>query len=360
MTSVLAFFAPAALDLLILFLHVVVPARWTVGYVLGDAGAPLRYRLNGLSVFVITIGLYVGCCHEGWLDPTAFYDHRWAMVTGACVVGLLFTFALVFTAPPVPGASVLANLYLGRRENPQWGGGRVDGKMYLYLAGAVGLELNLLSFAAHHFRVHPDDPSPGVVLYTALFTFFVAEYLFFEKVHLYTYDFVAERVGFKLGWGCLVFYPFFYGVGLWSTADLPNPHLAAWQLALSALLFFSGWVLARGANLQKYLFKTRPSARLFGLLEPTAIEGDGHRLLCGGFWRVSRHVNYLGELGMALGLTLSLGHPTSPWPWLYPLYYVGLLFPRQAADDRRCAEKYGALWQEYCRRVPYRIIPFVY
>ncbi len=63
---------------------------------------------------------------------------------------------------------------------------------------------------------------------------------------------------------------------------------------------------------------------------------------------------------MAVGLTLSLGHPSAVAPWLYPLYYVGLLFPRQAADDRRCAAKYGALWQEYCRRVPYRIIPFVY
>ncbi|MCA1665429.1 MAG: hypothetical protein LC659_14390 [Myxococcales bacterium] len=47
-------------------------------------------------------------------------------------------------------------------------------------------------------------------------------------------------------------------------------------------------------------------------------------------------------------------------PWLYPLYYVVLLLPRQHFDDRRCAAKYGALWSEYCRRVPYRIIPFIY
>ena len=31
----------------------------------------------------------------------------------------------------------------------------------------------------------------------------MAEYLNFEQVHLYTYDIMAERVGFKLGWGCL-------------------------------------------------------------------------------------------------------------------------------------------------------------
>jgi hypothetical protein len=48
------------------------------------------------------------------------------------------------------------------------------------------------------------------------------------------------------------------------------------------------------------------------------------------------------------------------WPWLYPLYYVALLFPRQSDDDKRCAEKYGKLWKEYVRRVPYKIIPLVY
>ena len=55
---------------------------------------------------------------------------------------------------------------------------------------------------------------------------------------------------------------------------------------------------------------------------------------------------------MAVGLTLALGWPLDPWPWLYPLYYLALLLPRQVDDDRRCARKYGALWAEYCRRVP--------
>src|SRR6185312_7167350 len=117
----------------------------------------------------------------------------------------------------------------------------VDAKMFLYLAGAVMLELNVVSFAAHHLLAHPADPSPGVVLYAALFTFFVAEYLNFEEVHLYTYDFFAERVGFKLGWGCLVFYPFFYAVGLWAVADRPDPHTPPALLALFGLVFFSGW-----------------------------------------------------------------------------------------------------------------------
>jgi delta14-sterol reductase len=83
-------------------------------------------------------------------------------------------------------------------------------------------------------------------------------------------------------------------------------------------------------------------------------------LLVSGFWGTARHVNYLGELLMATGLTLALGYPGRFAPWLYPLYYLALLIPRQRDDDRRCAAKYGALWDEYVARVPWRILPGIY
>ncbi len=352
---------PLAVFALVLALHLVVPARHVAGYVKDPiTGAPLRYRLNGLRVFAIVVGLWALAAWRGLIPWSLFYENRWAMAAGACVTGLVFTLAIVLPAPRVPGKSLAAQLYLGRLENPQWLGGRVDAKMYLYLVGAILLELNVLSFAAHHLLTYAADPSPGVVLYATLFSFFVAEYLNFEEVHLYTYDFFAERVGFKLGWGCLVFYPFFYGVGLWTTADQPNPHTPLPLLALYGLVFFSGWALSRGANLQKFWFKTQPSKRAFGFLAPITVDGGGKRLLASGFWGLSRHINYFGEVLMATGLTLALGYPGHLWPWLYPLYYVALLVPRQIDDDKRCAAKYGPLWTEYCRRVPYRIVPFIY
>ena len=33
---------------------------------------------------------------------------------------------------------------------------------------------------------------------------------------------------------------------------------------------------------------------------------------------------------------------------------------RERDDDKRCELKYGAAWREYQRRVPYRIIPYLY
>lgn len=357
------FLAPLAVDAIVLALHLLLPAKHVSGYVRGSDSKPLGYRLNGLRVLLLVLVLYAAAARFGLVSWDFFWKVRWEGLAGACTLGFLFTLAIVLGGPST-GHSLLADLYLGRRKNPQWlsrgGTSLVDAKMYLYLIGAVQLELNVLSFAAHQALAHPGAISPGAFVYAALFTFFVCEYLFFEEVHLYTYDFIAERVGFKLGWGCIAFYPYFYCVGLWAVADKPDPHTPLPLLVLYVSVFFSGWALSRGANLQKFLFKTRPDAKLFGVLAPGVLSDDEHRLLCSGFWRLARHINYLGEILMAVGLTLALGWPLVPWPWLYPLYYVALLFPRQLDDDKRCAEKYGSLWKEYCRRVPYRIIPGIY
>lgn len=356
--------APFVIYAAILALHVLSPARSVDGYVRHpETGAPLRYRLNGLSVLFVAVFAWIVIGWMNWLPFDWLYHHRWGTLLGAFIIGMGFSAWMVLPAPST-GKSFVADFFLGRVENPQWLGGHVDAKMLLYLIGAVMLELNVLSFAAHHYMAYPEDPSPGVALYTVLLTWFICDYLTFEEVHLYTYDLFAERVGMKLGWGCLTFYPFFYAVGLWAVADLPNPYgeggHGRWLAIAAALTFFTGWSLARGANMQKYTFKRDPERAFLGIFRPEVVTDGERRLLCSGFWGVSRHVNYLGEILMATGLALALGHLGNPWPWLYPLYYVALLVPRERDDDRRCAEKYGELWTQYRERVPYRIVPFLY
>ena len=372
MTDALAgFVAPWAVFAGILVLHLVLPARHVAGYARDEhTGERLRYRLNGLLVFFVAVGMWFAAGAGGVMPWDWLWQHRWSGAVGALVLGLLLSAAVVLTAPrpdagdaasgAAPrGRSLLAELYLGRRFNPRMFGGRADAKMFLYLAGATLLELNLLSFGAHHHLTHPADPSPGVMLFVALLSWFVVDYLVFERVHLYTYDLFAERVGFKLVWGCLFWYPYFYAVGLWSVADLPNPHAPAWLTAFAAAMFFAGWVLARGANLQKFTFKRYPERAFLGLV-PVAISDGETRILASGFWGLSRHVNYLGEILMATGLTLVLGWPLVLGPWLYPLYYLALLVPRERDDDRRCAAKYGVLWDRYREKVPWRIVPGIY
>lgn len=359
MNSVLGFLAPVLVYAYIFMLNAILPGRWVTGYVTRTGSSDkLKYRLNGLLTLIIVVITWGVLGYSGIMPWDWFYTNRWYGLVGAIVFGLIFSTVIVLSQPPVR-KSFFADFYLGRAENLQLWGGKIDAKMWLYLVGAIMLELNVLSFAGHHHLTFGDQSSPGIFLSAGLLTYFVIDYLTFEEVHLYTYDLFAERVGFKLGWGCIAFYPFFYTIPLWATADLPNPGSSSFMLVLSALIFFASWSLSRGANLQKYYFKKDPSRSFLGI-KPETISDGNKTLLVNGFWGLSRHINYLGEIGMATGIVLALGYPSMPWPWLYPLYYVALLFPRQADDDKRCALKYGPLWDQYVKKVPYRIIPYIY
>ena len=242
-------------------------------------GRPLEYRLNGPLVLALLVLLWVAVGGAGVLGWDWLYVHRWSGLVGSCVLGLLFSLAMVLPARST-GRSFLADLYFGRLENRQFLHARVDAKMFLYLVGAAMLGLNLLSFTAHHVLTFGSSFSPGVLLYCVLFFWFVVDYLVFERVHLYTYDIFAERVGFKLGLGCFTFYPYFYLVGLWVAADLPDPGTPPWLLVVFAIVFFAGWTLSRGANMQKYFFKTDPERAFLGFVEPRALSDGQNTLLC--------------------------------------------------------------------------------
>ena len=172
-------------------------------------------------------------------------------------------------------------------------------------------------------------------------------------------------------WGCFLFYPFFYQIGIWS---LVMP-LEAQDLSAAASfgcigLFLSGWILTRGANLQKHAFRTNPKADTFNFLFITvkqrtlARSGAGSKILVSGWWGLSRHSNYLGEIiqGVALALPgLMHSNYSNLLPLLYPLYYVILFVPRQMDDDLVCEGKYGAvLWNQYKQVVKYRICPWIW
>ncbi|MEE6524033.1 hypothetical protein FKM82_023225 [Ascaphus truei] len=89
---------------------------------------------------------------------------------------------------------------------------------------------------------------------------------------------------------------------------------------------------------------------------PTA---TGKRLLVSGWWGLVRHPNYLGDLIMALAWSLPCGL-SHILPYFYVIYFSALLIHREARDEHQCMKKYGLAWQEYCRRVPYRIFPYIY
>ena len=44
-------------------------------------------------------------------------------------------------------------------------------------------------------------------------------------------------------------------------------------------------------------------------------------------------------------------------PYWYVCFFVPMIIHRAVRDDARCAEKYGADWDTYIKRVPYVFVP---
>ncbi len=342
----------------ITLLHLIIPVKRIKGYVKNEiTGEVMNYRINGKFVLWASILIWFLLGYFNIVPYAWLYETRWFGLIGAVVIGLVYAFYIVCKHPST-GKPFLADLWFGRVKDAQIKDGLIDAKLWLYLIGAVMLQLNVLSFAAYHI-MNVTEINYGFLLGCGMLTWFCNEYLIGEKIHLWTYDFIAERVGFKLGFGCLAFYPYFYSVSLWFTAQLPNPGHPLWLTIIFGVLFLCGWVLTRGANMQKYFFKTAPDKK-FLWIKPEALSDGSRSLLVNGFWGASRHINYLGEIIQGIAAALSSGYFGVWMVWLYPAYYIGLMFTRQADDDKVCKAKYGALWDEYVKKVKDRIIPFIY
>ena len=359
--TVAAFLTPTAVFALLLALHALIPGRHVDGYAHPSASEiPNRYRLNGLAVFVAALVIW-------WLELTFaplgwLWVAKWHVIAGGVVLSVVLTAWIVLRAP-ADDRSTLVQWMEGRARTAQFRGD-IDGKMFLYIFGGALLGLNAVSSAAYHFGQHGDALNLGLLLHSAMWVWFVLDYFVFERVQLYTFDIIEERLGFKLIVGCIVVYPCVYPVALWATAGLPAPDIdPSWQplwLGGAAAVFLLGWVITRGANLQKYVFKRFPERSFLGFIPPATLTDGQRTILCSGFWGRARHMNYTGEILEALGMALAIGHFANVWTWAYFVYLTLFFVVRERIDEGRCAGKYGELWTQYRDKARYRLVPGVY
>ena len=362
--AIAGFFTPLAVFAAFLLAQIILPARRVPGYVIDEkTGEPRRYRLNGLLVFVVALLVW-------WFELTGmprdwFFRSTIYAVAGGTVFAAIFAAIAVFSQPRGPGKSLIAEFWTGRAREISLFRDRFDIKMYFYVVGGTMLALNALSGAAYHHDRFADASNPGVYLYAGFFTFYVLDYFIFERVQLYTYDLIHEKLGFMLFWGGLIVYGWLFILPLWGMAAQPDPGFStAWTyvwLIGTGALFLVGWSISRGANLQKYTFKRWPDRKFLGLIESKYIEVGERKILYSGYWGVARHFNYMGEGFLSLSIALAFGHFGNPWAWTYFVFIVTLFTFRQRDDDRHCAEKYGPeKWAEYKAKMKYRIFPGVY
>jgi delta14-sterol reductase len=343
-----------------LLLQLVVPGPTREGQPLAD-GTRLKYRMNGWRSWWLTLAIMGGAVAGGLVPPTFFYDEFGPLFATVVLVAFAYSVWLYHhgrrhgRAEEVSG-NLIHDFFLGTSLNPR--SGALDHK--LFSEARPGLMLWVvgdLSLAAKQYQLHGTVTTP-MVLVCLFQVFYVADYYFHEEAILSTWDVKHERFGFMLCFGDLVWVPFTYT--LQALFLVGHPHgLPWWATSGIVLLNVAGYVIFRGANLQKHRFRTDPTRPIWGR-PPVAIRTRrGPLLLASGWWGQARHVNYLGDLMMALAWCLPCGF-SSVTPYFYATYFTALLVLRERRDHAMCLRKYGDDWREYSRLVPWRIVPKVY
>ncbi|XP_062200005.1 delta(14)-sterol reductase-like [Phragmites australis] len=335
------------------------PGKLVAGAVLPDSSR-LHYRCNGLLSLLLLLGLIAMGVYMEWMSPTVVADRGLELLSATFIFSVLVSFALYFAGlksrhkssslkPHVSG-SFIQDWWLGVQLNPHFMG--VDLKFFFVRAGMMAwLFINLSLFAKSYLA---DSVNLSVILYQFFCAWYIIDYFVHEEFMTSTWDIIAERLGFMLVFGDLVFIPFTFTLqGWWLLRNkVELPLLAS---VANCFIFLIGYLVFRGANKQKHVFKKDPKALIWG--KPPKVVGG--KLLASGYWGIARHCNYLGDLLLALSFSLPCG-ASSVIPYFYPTYLLILLIWRERRDEARCSQKYKDIWAEYCKLVPWRILPYVY
>lgn len=315
-------------------------------------GTRFGYRINGMLVFAATNLVVATGTLVFDLSLAPLIRHFWALFATANGVALALAFWLHRRARASrPGPTTLQEKLVGIERNPRVLG--VDLKMWAYEPSLIGFGLLVASFGYAQFERH-GGITPQMGLWLVGWWLYLATHYAQQAFLLSIFDVIEEKFGLMLLWGDLVLVPFFYSIGGWWLLDQREPMSRRALVSIGALYAVSLWMF-RSANAQKWRFKQDPTALIWGK-KAEAISG---RLLISGWWGIGRHLNYTGEIGVYLALTLATGFGSFV-PYLLPLWMLLLLAHRAARDDKRCRAKYGPLWSAYCAHTRFRMFPFLY
>lgn len=337
----------------------ILPGKVVPGVTLQD-GSRLYYRCNGLLSLLLLVALLGIGAKMDLVSPTVISDRGFELLSATFVFSVLVTLLLYAAGcnsqnrgsslkPQVTG-NLIHDWWFGIQLNPQFLG--IDLKFFFVRAGMMGwLFINLSVLAK---SIQDATLSYSMILYQLFCVLYILDYFFYEEYMTSTWDIIAERLGFMLVFGDLVWIPFTFSIQGWWLLD-KKVELTTAAVIANCFVFLIGYLVFRGANKQKHVFKKNPKALIWG--KPPRVIGG--KLLASGYWGIARHCNYLGDLLLALSFSLPCGI-SSPVPYFYPIYLLILLIWRERRDEARCAEKYKEVWAEYRRLVPWRILPYFY
>ncbi|XP_041716422.1 delta(14)-sterol reductase LBR [Coregonus clupeaformis] len=325
----------------------------------------LKYRMNTLHAFVLTVAVLGAAVHQG-VDLSYIHSHFLQLAVSSLLFSVLLSVYLYVRsrwapqdqlAPGGNSGSVIYDFFMGSELNPRIKG--FDLKYFCELRpGLMGWLVINAAMALAEMKLHNlDYPSPAMILVNCFHLFYVLDTYWHEEGVLSYMDITHDGFGFMLVFGDLMWVPFTFSLQAYYLVHHPNHLSLPWIVGIVTLNVI-GFCVFHKANSQKNAFRRNPSDPTLSHLKtiPTA---TGKSLLVSGLWGLVRHPNYLGDLIMALAWSLPCGF-THILPYFYVIYLTTLLVHREARDEAHCRRKYGSAWDNYCREVRYRIIPRVY
>jgi len=357
-----------------LLLMVLVPGPRAEGPITPNGNTPV-YKDNGFSCFIITMIAFVALqCVLKTFTPysvTIVYDHFDEFLGTLTVFSHVLCFLLHAKGLVMPSTTdcgtsgnLIFDYYWGTELYPRIFG--IDIKVFTNCRfGMTVWPLLVAIFSLKNYELFGfvDGVWVSFVLYFVYFT----KFFWWESGYMRTIDIMLDRAGFYICWGCLVYIP-----GLYASVSM---YLATQEARLGTTLSLVILALGLACCIVNYLAdeqklevrRSGGNCTVWGR-KPEVIHAEyflknGEKrtslLLVCGYWGISRHFHYVPELGLAFLWTVPAMF-NNVMPYSYFIWLVILLTHRTFRDDIKCSEKYGKSWANYCKRVPYKMIPYFF
>ena len=326
-------------------------------------GITPKYQGNGFLFWIITTTITGLVCFFIPSFPIKFTENFISIIITFAIFGFLFVFYLYFKdrntywdkdEDDKKGYSDIFRFYRGLSFHPTVGG--VDVKQLTNCRfGMIGWQIIITIFA--FFSYYNYGLNTAMAVSFILQTLYIAKFFFWETGYFNTLDITLDRAGFYICWGCIVFVPAFYTFASYYLANNPsNVPLSIGAIFLALGIAFI-W-LNYNVDAQKESFKKNNEVSIWGKkAEYITDEGGKRKLLTSGWWGISRHINYVFEIGLSAcwcGVALKLP------PLAYLAYIIILLVHRIFRDEEKCVKKYGELWKSYSKQVKYYLLPAIF
>jgi 7-dehydrocholesterol reductase len=336
-----------------------------------QGNAPV-YRRNGVLAWAVTHAAVLAGVGLGALDPVAFWRGYGSMLAVLNAGALAFCAFLYWKGCRWPSSTdarrtghLAFDFFQGVELHPTLFGADLK-QLINCRVSMMGWSVTLLLFALARWELTREFSwamaACALLTIAYLFKFFV-----WESGYLRSLDIMHDRFGYYICWGVLSWVPSVYCLPGMCAAQRSGDLHPAVALAVVAFGLASIAVNYAADAQRQRVRETGGRTTVWGrapqLIRARYTTGDGVEreslLLASGYWAVARHFHYVPELALALAWSLPAG-ARHALPYFYVVFLTILLVDRARRDDARCRAKYGAYWDDYCERVPWKILPGVY